>query len=108
LTPGCSTAGTIEDLLLEAGRTHYSDLLDAATRYVDAACSLPILNAKDTKDFKRPAGRKKANMAAAAAILRPGKSIQVSLQDNRWLTPPIADGSYLAHLESFRRAIKTR
>jgi hypothetical protein len=38
----------------------------------------------------KPAGRKKAIVGAVANVLRPGKSVQVSLQDNRWLRDPRA------------------
>jgi hypothetical protein len=32
-----------------------------------------------------PAGRNKAMVGSIASILRPGRAIQVSLQDDRWL-----------------------
>jgi hypothetical protein len=33
----------------------------------------------------REAGRNKTIVGSVASILRPGKAVQVSIQDNRWL-----------------------
>lgn len=35
--------------------------------------------------MRKPAGRHKAIVGSMASILRPGRAVQVSLQDNRWL-----------------------
>ena len=40
---------------------------------------------EDLDDLRKPAGRHKAIVGSMASILRPGKAVQVSLQDNRWL-----------------------
>ncbi|MRG94097.1 DUF3226 domain-containing protein [Polyangium spumosum] len=78
--------GTLEDLLLEGAATSYPSLLVAAHALVagvnpkDAA-----FNRDDMADFTKPAGRNKATVACIAGVLRPGKAVQVSIQDNRWL-----------------------
>lgn len=83
--PDNGAAGTLEDLLLESAAVVYPCLLDTARQHVDAAgkasCCLP----KDLGELEKPAGRNKAIIGAMASILRPGKAVQVSIQDNRWL-----------------------
>ncbi|MBK1643243.1 hypothetical protein CKO25_00950 [Thiocapsa imhoffii] len=83
--PDNAAAGTLEDLLLESAALVYPCLLDTARHHVDAegkaSCCLP----EDLEDLAKPAGRNKAIIGAMASILRPGKAVQVSIQDNRWL-----------------------
>lgn len=77
--------GTLEDLLLESANLIYPELLAEAKSYVDRASNGNDLIDKDLEDFKKPAGRNKAVIGAMANILRPGKAVQTSIQDNRWL-----------------------
>ncbi len=83
--PDNQVSGTLEDLLLECALSAYPNLLASATAHVDNADTDGTLNADDLKDFEKPAGRNKALVGAIASILRPGKAVQVSIQDNRWL-----------------------
>ena len=41
---------------------------------------------KERQDLAKPAGKLKAVVAAVASVLRPGRAVQVSIQDNRWLS----------------------
>lgn len=82
--PDNRSAGTVEDVLLASGRRTYTALAAESERFVQAASVLPELNSEDLKHLRKPAGAKKAQVAAIASILRPGKAIQVSIQDNRW------------------------
>lgn len=85
--PDNESSGTLEDLLLEAGGQSYPALRDAATAYVRGMDQVQGLTTDDLDEFNKPAGRKKATVAVMASILKPGKAIQVSIQDNRWLAP---------------------
>ncbi len=76
--------GTLEDLLLECAEVVYPDLFDIAKNYVDMA-QHTNLNENELEDIEKPAGRNKAIVGAMATIMKPGKSVQVSIQDNRWL-----------------------
>jgi hypothetical protein len=40
---------------------------------------------EDLKELRKSAGRNKAIIGSIASILRPGRAVQVSIQDNRWL-----------------------
>jgi hypothetical protein len=82
--PDNASSGTLETLLLECADQVYPNLLQGAERYVqaiDAASLLP----DDIRELKKPAGKRKAMVGAIGSILKPGKSIQVSIQDNRWI-----------------------
>jgi hypothetical protein len=85
IMPDNESSGTLEDLLLEAGGQAYPELQKAATDYVKGIDGVNDFTTEDLAEFSKPAGRKKATIAAMASILKPGKAIQVSIQDNRWL-----------------------
>lgn len=76
--------GTLEDLLLDSACAVYPGLLESATGYVSSAMNIG-LTADDLTEINKPAGKNKAIVGAMASILRPGKAVQVSIQDNRWL-----------------------
>jgi hypothetical protein len=46
---------------------------------------LDVLDAKDKSLISKPAGTRKAVVACAANILKPGMSIATSIDQNRWL-----------------------
>jgi hypothetical protein len=82
--PDNAAQGTIEDLLIECGRSVYPNLIQGAKAYVEGV-DLNLLNAKDKSLINKPAGTKKAIVACAANILKPGMSIAASIDQNRWL-----------------------
>ncbi len=82
--PDNTVQGTLEELLLETASQVYPNLLASATQHIDNAYLENDLTGDDKKDVNKPAGRKKAIVGAMASLLRPGKSVQVSIQDNRW------------------------
>ncbi|MFM8443263.1 MAG: DUF3226 domain-containing protein [Methylococcus sp.] len=83
--PDNASTGTLEDLLLDSASNVYPDLLLSAKAYIYTAMKGTDLINADKADFKKPAGRNKAIIGAMSSILRPGKAVQVSMQDNRWL-----------------------
>ncbi len=85
ILPDNLSGGTLEDILIECAQHAYPTLLSTAAVHVDAAFGDNSLTADDMQELRKPAGRNKAILGSMASILRPGKAIQVSLQDNRWL-----------------------
>lgn len=88
--PDNSSQGTLEDILLQCGEYAYPTLMPLALQHVANAQSnlvtgTPQWTARDHEEFNAPAGAKKAAVAAATAILKPGKTTQVTLSDNRWI-----------------------
>ena len=84
ILPDNHNPGTLEDLLIKSAEITYPKLLVAANHFVIASKNAGI-DVKELKDFNKPAGENKAIVGAMANILKPGKSIQVSIQDNKWL-----------------------
>jgi len=83
--PDNSTSGTLEDLLIECARSVYPALLESAQLHIATADTDNSLNRDDLKDLNKSSGRIKAIVGAIASVLRPGKAVQVSIQDNKWL-----------------------
>lgn len=83
--PDNRQSGTLEDILLESGAVAYSAQIQAAREFVR---SFPTggLNGEDLEAGRRPSGPKKQVIGSVATMLKPGRTLQVSLQDNRWLT----------------------
>ena len=101
--PDNVSSGTLEELLLEAGGQAYPGLQQAAADYVNGIDRVEGLTTDDLIEFGKPAGSKKAVLAAMASILKPGKAIQVSIQDNRWLE---ADSIQLPRIAKAHRFIQ--
>jgi hypothetical protein len=83
--------GTLEDILLDCAQHTYPTLLATAMMHVEAASVDVNLAEDDLRELRKPAGRNKATIGSVASILRPGRAIQVSLQDNRWLRDTALD-----------------
>lgn len=83
--PDNRSHGTLEDVLLQCAEASYPELRVLAEKFVEGACDLTELTDEDRKDLKKPAGPRKAEVSAIASVLRPGKALQVSIQDNRWI-----------------------
>jgi hypothetical protein len=84
ILPDNSSEGTLEDILLKCAETSYPSLLDGAYKFVNTT-DLKVLSNEDIKDFNKPSGKKKSVVGCISSILRPGKAVQVSVQDNRWI-----------------------
>ncbi|NQT36226.1 MAG: hypothetical protein HQ581_01985 [Planctomycetes bacterium] len=78
--------GTLEDILLECAAVSYPSLKSAAEKYVGGVNRDDPILANDRKvEFFKPAGEKKAVAGCISSVLKPGKAIQVSIQDNQWI-----------------------
>ena len=84
IAPNNSASGTLEDILLECAKVNYPNLLALSTSYV-TGIDINQLTQDDLKELKKPAGKNKAVVSSISGILKPGKSLQVSIQDNRWI-----------------------
>lgn len=82
-----ATNGTLEELLIDCAATSYPTLLANAQKLVATVpADHPSLDPDDLEEISKPAGKSKAIVAAIGAVLKPGKAIQVSIQDQRWIT----------------------
>jgi hypothetical protein len=84
--PGGGVPGTLEDLLLECAAVVYPVLRSRAEPFVDGLDrTVSDFVAGELKELGAPAGRHKAVVAAIGAILKPGKPIQATIEDHRWI-----------------------
>ena len=87
ILPDDSSLGTLEDILIPLGRRLYPGLFASADLHIQAAQKdLDKLRSDERKAIKRPSGPKKALLSAVAAVLKPGKAIQATLKDHRWIS----------------------
>jgi hypothetical protein len=93
--------GTLEDVLLDCAQLVYPTLFATATMHVDSASNDASLVQDDLRELRKPAGRNKALIGAIASVLKPGRAIQVSLQDNRWLRDTALDLPRVRAVQSF-------
>lgn len=84
IAPNNNDSGTLEDILLQCANLNYPNLLYLSTNYV-SSIDTNQLTSNDLKDLNKPAGKNKALISVISSILRPGKTLQVSIQDNRWI-----------------------
>ncbi len=105
--PESGMVGTLEDVLLGLGDAAYPELAAAARVYAEhwrqKAHAEPA--GADWKELRKPAGAKKATIGAMTAILKPGKSTQVSLEDNRWVGEAAKDLACLQPSLAFLNAL---
>jgi hypothetical protein len=90
--PDNNTQGTLEDILLQCGGFSYPTLMPLASQHIATAKAKLVPGTShwtnlDHEELNAPAGEKKATIAAATALLKPGRTTQVSLNDNRWIEP---------------------
>ncbi len=92
--PDCRSAGTLEDLLKTAGQEVYPKLMDNAGRFIGELGDLRDLglNSGERREFNKPAGKDKALLAVVANVLRPGRAVHNSIQDNRWISSQSING----------------
>ena len=100
--PDNVSRGTLEDLLVECAKVEYPKLLLGAIAFVDTVAAEPhAIPLAERGDFDAPAGHKKAVVGSIANILRPGRAVQVSIQDNRWLRGAALELARVAAIRAF-------
>lgn len=82
--PDNQSEGTLENILLECADQVYPNLKAGADTFVKGI-DRTKLNSGERDGTKNAAGLNKAWIGCMSSVLRPGKAIQVSIQDNRWL-----------------------
>jgi hypothetical protein len=100
VVPGGGRSGTLEDVLLPLGRTRFPRLFERADAFVQDCVREDVLAAEDARDIRKPKGPDKATISAAVSLLKPGRNVNASLQDNNWL-PDDPESSVVAPLNSF-------
>lgn len=84
ILPDNQSKGTLENILIECGERNYTQLMELSREYISKIDESKI-KLSDLKKYKKPAGKNKAIIGIVSNILRPGRTLQVSLQDNNWI-----------------------
>ena len=100
ILPDNRDRGALETLLHDCGNEMYPDLMQGAGTFVDRV-DMNSLNRRDAQLIKKPFGRQKATVACVADILKPGMSIQTSIDQNRWVCDQSASLPRVASLFNF-------
>ena len=82
--PDNHSVGNLEDLLIECAQAAYPNLLSSARSHVDAARNDATLEKDDGDNLTKMPVYNKAIVGAIASVLKPGRAIQNSIQDNKW------------------------
>lgn len=94
IMPDNVNTGTLETILTQCAEVNYPKLLELAKNYISSIDSdfnerenqaIDKNKKKDLEEFNKQFGHSKATISAITSILKPGKTLQVSLQDNRWI-----------------------
>jgi len=104
ILPDNQNKGTLEDVLLQTAQVNYAQLSSVAQTYIQAI-DQNQLTTDDLDEFKKPAGTKKAQISAMSSVLKPGKAIQNSIQDNRWLDGEAIDLPIIKSITTFLAAL---
>ena len=100
--PNCSDQGTLEDLLLACARKAYPQLHKAADELVGKRSGiLADFDHKERKEIEKPAGPNKVTLGVMGAFLKPGRTIQTSIQEHRWVSSETVALPALAPLIKF-------
>jgi hypothetical protein len=82
--PGGGQTGTLDSLLLALGKQAFPELYEASGDYVAGWKERNQGNDTLFQELRKPAGDRKAQLSAMAAMLKPGKNLSASLQDHPW------------------------
>ncbi len=86
--PDNESPGSFENVLLCCAEVVYPTLLKSARDFVlalDTEDRKIFADRKESDELAKPFGKNKAVVACIANVPRPGKAIEVSIQDNRWV-----------------------
>lgn len=78
--------GTVEDLLLDCAAVEFPGLLQLAGQFVSGAEALIPVHPEELASLGHHSGPQRASVGAIASLLKPGKSVQASIQDHRWIS----------------------
>lgn len=109
ILPDDTSPGSLEDVLIPLGRRLFPGLFASADLHIQAAYNeLDNLRSDERKAFRKPSGPSKALLSAVAAILKPGKAIQATLKDHRWISKETLSAPELAPTIEFLQRLLSK
>jgi hypothetical protein len=100
--PDNQGAGTLESLLDECAAKVYPGLRDEARRFI-AGVDRADLTKEDLTEISKPSGETKVTVGCIANYLRPGRAVQNSIEDNRWLCADTLALTKIRNIQEFLR-----
>lgn len=86
--PSPTETGAVEELMLDCAQHVYADLLVGARHFIDAIdLQSSAFTSQDTAEIRKPRGKSKATVGCIASFLKPGSTVQVSILQDRWISP---------------------
>jgi hypothetical protein len=107
ILPDNKSCGTLENILIKCGETSYRHLIELSREYMNKI-DLSQLKQADLKEFNKPAGKNKALVGSISNILKPGRTLQVSLQDNDWINEMTLELDNIKLMREFLSQIVTK
>lgn len=102
--PDNASTGTLEDLLLDCAHRVYPDLQPLAGQYIQSVRASPAaIPPAEQVEFGKPSGANKALISAMGSVLKPGKAVQNTIRDNRWLEGEALNLPRVSALRAFLR-----
>ena len=83
--PDNSSEGNLEDILIECAAAAFPNLLASARAHVENARNDNSFTDERRENLNKTPKFNKAIVGSIATTLRPGRAVQVSIQDNIWL-----------------------
>ncbi len=99
--PGNAQQGSLEDLLLPLAEIRFPALHPHAATFVNSWCERPELAGADFEELRSRTGPRKAALSAAAALLKPGKPLSASIEDQKWIPDNLRATHVLTPLMKF-------
>jgi len=84
--PDNVSVGTLEDLLLDCADVVYPNIKRHAGNIIEKENEwLHDLNPKEKKEYQKDAGKNKLTVANISSIMKPGRAVQNTIEDFRWV-----------------------
>ena len=78
--------GTVEDLLLDCAAEVYPNVKKHIENFIDNESEwFRDLEGKENKELQKPAGKQKLAVAGISSVMKPGRAVQNTIEDFRWL-----------------------
>ncbi len=104
ILPDNASIGAVEELLLEGAQSEFPTMLSAAENLI-FSIQASYAPAKSLKELGSPFGDKKAVVGIIGAAFHPGRSIQVSIYEDNWVTPNTVTLPRMSGLCSFLQGV---
>ena len=84
--PDNTNFGTVEDLLLDCADKVYPNIKEHVGIFVKSENEWSAdLDKDEGKEYRKPAGKQKLTVAGISSVMKPGRAVQNTIEDHRWL-----------------------